>query len=842
MSRSASLLPVLLVVLGLAGPAGAASPAEVCGATKLKAAAGYVPKLLGCSVKAATKGLALDPACVAAADALLDTKHLPTDTAPACVIQRDTAATRAMVDAWSDALHTALGADGSPLPLSKCDAGRLKTVLGAAKSLIGAYGASLQKPKPEALGKKVPKAFQKLVTGFANAEKKADCSAVVNVADVSSALEAFVAALVSVTDPANAGAEVVASPRAFHTNTPTDVRIEARVPVSLGEKIKSVKIHPLLSSGYAAGAALCVLYDNGNLANGDDIAGDRVFSCLAPIEDAVPTTRSLAVVVSGPAGSSISREVAIHTVDPLTNAQAQAVVDVQAQALALWQAQLGLLGDTLGARQTAAADILALAEVVDAGVSSDDLTIWYVLDSGVRGGLALAPAGTRGAAGATAAAAPSAFGPARGPHMRGAAAVSPVGSHRVLVYDPFASDFGAFDEGPGVRDLYEAKACPLFEVDHLVNAAADLDAVLEFAGYGTVVLVTHGALDGDGDAVFLTRETASLGNVLDWDVYLILQELTVMNGVFAVRPDFVRNLPGFFDDAIVYAGSCHGAANTSLADAFFERGAGTYFGFDGVVHSDFAETAATQLFTELASDLDTTGVAFAAVTPTQDPTAPGASIVQLGAPDLAYSPDIRNGGFESGTLAGWERDGDGRVIQKLGAFAPREGEFMGIISTGLGFTTASGAIEQGFCLDPAAATLRFDWNFSSEELVEYCNSVYDDPFVVELIVNPGQLGEQTIELFYQDVDTVCDSVNPTKLYFDQSVPGCVSSASGVGSGGNDCLVHSTGWREATIDISAEAAANGGEPVVLRFSNTDSADSIFDSAVLLDGIEAQPAAP
>ena len=28
--------------------------------------------------------------------------------------------------------------------------------------------------------------------------------------------------------------------------------------------------------------------------------------------------------------------------------------------------------------------------------------------------------------------------------------------------------------------------------------------------------------------------------------------------------------------------------------------------------------------------------------------------------------------------------------------------------------------------------------------------------------------------------------------------------------------------------------------MLRFSNTDSADSIFDSAVLLDGIEVQPA--
>ena len=59
---------------------------------------------------------------------------------------------------------------------------------------------------------------------------------------------------------------------------------------------------------------------------------------------------------------------------------------------------------------------------------------------------------------------------------------------------------------------------------------------------------------------------------------------------------------------------------------------------------------------------------------------------------------------------------------------------------------------------------------------------------------------------------------------------------GFGSGGNDCLVHSTGWRAATIDISGIAAANPGQEVTIRFSNTDSADSVFDSAVLLDGIE------
>ncbi len=840
-TRAPSLALALALPLALAVPATAASPGELCGSAKLKATAAYVPKLLSCAAKAAKKGLAVDATCLAGAEALLDKKHLPQDAAPECVFQRDTAATRAAVAAYVADLHTAFGTDADPLALSKCDAARIGQVGAAAKSQLGAYAGALKKPAPAALGTKLAKAAAKLASGLAKAEASADCSAVVDAAALGADLEAFVASLVSLGQVTSQGAAVVASPRAFHTNTATEVRIEARVPVSLGEKIKSVAAYPLVATGYAAGPLVCALLDNGDLANGDDIAGDRVFSCLLDVNDAQPTARTLGVLVVAKGASSVSSPFQIRTVDPLTQAQAQAVVDVQAQVAAIWQTQLGVLGDTLAARQAAAADVANLAGVVGSGVSPDDLTLWYLLDSGVRGGLMLSPPGTRGGRGASAAgaSAPASVAPARFPEPRtrprGAGAID-VESNRVLVFDAFNDEFEPFDEGLAIRDLYQASTCPLFEVDYLANGLADVNAVLRFTDYGTIVLVTHGAVDGDGEVVFLTRQPVTVQGVMSADVYLLLQELTVMSGVFAVRPEFVRNLPGFFENSIVYAGSCNSSRNPTLADAFLDRGAESFFGFDEVVHSDFAEGAANQLFTELAGDFDTTGVAFAAVAPQTDPTAPNASLTHAGDAALAHTRDLRNVGFEAGGLSGWVRDGDGRVIQKLGAFAPTAGDFMGIISTGLGFTTASGAIEQGFCLDPAAQTLSFDWNFSSEELVEYCFSIYDDPFVVEMVVNPGAFDEQSMELFREDVDTVCDEVQPTNLYFDQAVPGCVSSGTTVGGGGNDCTVHSTGWRHEDLDISAIAAAQGGEPVVIRFSNTDSADSIFDSAVLLDQIE------
>ena len=47
---------------------------------------------------------------------------------------------------------------------------------------------------------------------------------------------------------------------------------------------------------------------------------------------------------------------------------------------------------------------------------------------------------------------------------------------------------------------------------------------------------------------------------------------------------------------------------------------------------------------------------------------------------------------------------------------------MGIISTGLGFTTTTGKIFQSFRVENNQSTLTVKWNFLSEEFLEYINS------------------------------------------------------------------------------------------------------------------------
>lgn len=630
---------------------------------------------------------------------------------------------------------------------------------------------------------------------------------------------------------------VVAEPDAFFIDTPTLVRVQARVPPD--PELDPSGVFLLRLSDGLVEVPVCNLLDNGDLGNGDDIAGDSVFSCFSPFDEPQPVSILLRVDAAVGAGIISSGIFALEVVAPLSDEDAQTAVAVQQAAADIWAEKLAELGDTLEARLETAALIRELPGVADAGVSPDDVTIWIDYTSGLTGGLMLNPPGTRGGTGdrgdAAAASAtdtaPARFGPVVNQQVE---ENIEVGNNRVLVWDAYNSEFAPFDEGPAIRDLFQNSECPKYTVTYLIDEECTVASVNTFTQYGTIVMVTHGAVDKDGNVVFLTRSEADFLGILANSINLILGRLTIMGDVFAVRPSFISSRSGSFEDAIIYNGSCQSSANSTMADAFTGKGAKTYLGFTRVVNSDFAEDVATELFTSLVEDLATTQEAFDPITPKTDPTPPNAVFTLQGAGNVLYTGRLQNGSFEKGVLGAWTRAGDGRVIVTLGPTTPTDGSFMGIISTGLGFTTASGSISQDFCLPADATELKFDWQFFSEEFVEWCGSQwpFDDPFVVELITESG-----TEELFRENVDTLCNSVSATGLFFDQSGPGCEPTPGvGVGTGGNDCTVWSTGWRNEAIDVSAVATANDGKGVTLRFRNFDAGDSIFDSAVTLDKIE------
>jgi hypothetical protein len=141
---------------------------------------------------------------------------------------------------------------------------------------------------------------------------------------------------------------------------------------------------------------------------------------------------------------------------------------------------------------------------------------------------------------------------------------------------------------------------------------------------------------------------------------------------------------------------------------------------------------------------------------------------------------------------------------------------MGILSTGLGFTQATGEISQPLCIPSGATTLSFAYNFFSEEFLEWCGSGYQDFFMVS-ITRRG--GEEDV-LFYGAIDTYCDQVEPAGIKFDQGP-----------HDGDPVGVYKTGWLEHSVDISAYA----GQTVTIRFAAGDIGDSIYDSAILIDAI-------
>jgi hypothetical protein len=385
-----------------------------------------------------------------------------------------------------------------------------------------------------------------------------------------------------------------------------------------------------------------------------------------------------------------------------------------------------------------------------------------------------------------------------------------VGSDRVLIWDAYFTN----DEGPFLRDLFRDSVCPKFDVTYLEGDECTVASVGDFTSFGTICLITHGTRDREDQVAFMTAEEATAAAIQTHSVDLSAGRISILGTHFAIRPGKIYALPGAFDRTVVYAGSCKSAENATLQDAFLTGGAGAYLGFSDLVTSDYARDAAQQFFTSMVTDGETAADAWAAVTPQSDPTTPFAAFVRSGADGTAYGSDFRNGSFDEG-LDSWDVAGDGRVLAMLAEHRPTEGLLMGVVSTGLGFTTSEGSLSQTFCASPGIDRLEFDWNVISEEFTEWCGPKfpYDDPFEVTIQSPSG-----TVTVFYQDIDSLCGSVSATGAAFDQGD------------------AYATGWRTASVDISGIVTGANGAPITVTFRVSDLQDTVYDTAVLIDRIE------
>jgi hypothetical protein len=580
------------------------------------------------------------------------------------------------------------------------------------------------------------------------------------------------------------------------------------------------------------------LADAGDRKFGDDLPGDDVYSGLVGVDGGPAAIvaerfRIVARTLSQPDVVAMSPILVVPRVDLVEPEATKAAITLADNARTMFT---GLLADGVNP-DDALEQVVELATAsgaIAAGASEGKLGAWWVTEDGLLGGMLGYDQTTKrgGAAGSTR---PPLAATHAKPHpvanaTTGALPVwSEVGSRKTLILAPYFADA----EPAGVDGMLTGMQCPQFEVETLAGAAADAERFKGLENYGMVLIASHGdTLFGglgdayhpewdwpttDAQAVVLTGTKLGSINLRRWERDLRMGRMAIFpEGALGVLPSYFTQYSVRLPQSVVYVGTCRSTANESLSSALLERGAGAVFGFDGYVDSGFAGDVGFELFSSLLAGQT---IADAFLPNQQDGGTPAAFFTVDGETSLSLATGpIVNRSFEvqSGFLAsvaGFTVDGDGRIIGNLGLTYPTDGARMALVSTGLGLTKKSGSFSQPVCLPPlppgaTTITLEYDWNFFSEEFLEYCDSQFQDFFRVSF----GDAELQNVKI----MDLCNDpgvTLTPADVEFDQ--------------GG----VYMTGWTHQTVDLTSLA----GTTATLTFAAGDVGDSIFDTVILVDNV-------
>ena len=190
-----------------------------------------------------------------------------------------------------------------------------------------------------------------------------------------------------------------------------------------------------------------------------------------------------------------------------------------------------------------------------------------------------------------------------------------------------------------------------------------------------------------------------------------------------------------------------------------------------------------------------------------------------------WNVGIKNGSFDNvlfpnlfNIIIGWKKDGDARLLTKLGEIFPISQKYMAIVTTGIGSSeskylsgTEGSSILQQFQIPVGATTLTFSYNIVSEEPMEFVGSSYDDKFSTKIYDVHGN----------EVVEVASESINTSTWY----------AVSGIDFDDGDSTAYQTGWKTVTIDVTACT----GRFITLKFGVVDVGDSAYDTVALVDNI-------
>ena len=676
------------------------------------------------------------------------------------------------------------------------------------------------------------------------------------------------------------------SPDQLWQNESTNMIVTVPITIYKTFSSNSVKLYQSDAEGGLVGNSLGTLVDNGNLSQCDEIDQDGVFS--ACIKNYSCTGPDVYFVVSADIETETGNYTAYSAPIRVECGQRVTVASCTASQGILTNARTEYDAAATSSTPEQARDATISWLVNQAGVSAagpaagDGYGVWVEFVDGYLGAINLAPAGMRGG--------PAAIGAAQQISQLASTQLfntQVIDSKKALVLAPYNQEFATAggDEAQDLGTSLTDSGCPTFAVEGpLGNASATLEKFRNQYLYGVVIATTHGdALFGDlpadakakydwdhqgnqeimwsgepvncsalstnspscsgpgscpaGQECVITSGTGTnlSGQCVDrTQMDLRKGRVIITDENWAMAPTFIsRHAKLRFPNSLVYTGACRSLYNGSLGAEYIASGAKAFAGFGDYVYNEYAYTAGLAFGQAMVSESKLTGAAFFSA-PNEDPNAQGGQFRLFGATNLdIMDANIINESFETGDLTGWDRDGDGRVISKLGISIPVHGKFMSVISTGLGFTVQTGEIYQDFCIPGDKTQMTFYWKFFSEEFKEWCGSSFQDTLQATVANNVGQ-----ITLVNTKVDDLCHYEDGTcDSCPDPGIGNCQCGSQYVGLIASDVSfdqggVYNVQWQKSETDVTALA---GGGPVQLKFFATDQGDSIYDTVILIDAI-------
>ena len=623
-----------------------------------------------------------------------------------------------------------------------------------------------------------------------------------------------------------------------------------------------------LDSNGTTTTIITTLYDDGNVANGDDIAGDGVYSRKVILNKSEAAIYNYRVAVNTGV-TEYSSPIYFTVLTPLTDQDIQSADETTEAAFtdnfpAVGSKFTQSEFDTY--KHEILAELLSLSDVADAQFSTDENSIVIVFNSGLIHTIDFVYADTKSGSRSanyvsnlsTTSQPKLSYQPSSlktnlsyMPIIKAAAPVvssqtkiqiDSIGSYRSLALSPFKWQFEPYDDIDGAYVKIQNSSSPNFSASTPIT---DYDVTVEhfknLSQYSVVVISSHGGLDGSNPVIY-TSEEATLNKQKSYQKDIVANRLMISHKitilvedggffwfdskeskkVFKIAPSFITKYNNNMPNTLVYMSICQGVSNNGLANAFINAGAGAFIGYTDIVNASYAYNAG-QTFFDSMIDGKTVKEAVKDATDAHginDGDNTPAAFVYRGNGDLILErTGIQNGGFED-NLKYWEQNGgDIRILSKLSSLSPQEGSFMTILSSGLGSVSDSEAvITQQFKIPANVNFLTFNYDVVSEEPMEYVGSSYDDKFRAVLMDEDGN----EIELAYETVNTSSWS----------AIDGSQSDG-GIFDGGDTTPFH-TGWKSINYQINSLA----GQTVTLKFSVWDVGDSEFDTAALIDSISLQ----